>query len=236
MSAASIYSRCIIGSKYIDEISELTSLGIECITVNESPNLENEINSHADILCCRASDNIIFADNSIAGELSKNIKDYSIIPVNDIKSPYPDDVKLNVAFLGNNIICNSKYIAKEISDFCNLNNIQIIKTKQGYTKCNLCVLNEKAVITEDNGLAYLLKNYQSDVLKIQPGYVELSEKHYGFIGGASARIADDTIYFSGNISVHPDYDKIIDFLNNYGYKPFFNKNRKLTDFGGLIML
>ena len=236
MSITSTYSRCIIGSKYIDEISELTSLGIECITVNESPNLENEINSHADILCCRASDNIIFADNSIAGELRKKIKDYSIIPVNDIKSPYPDDVKLNVAFLGNNIICNSNYIAKELSDFCNSSNIRIIKTNQGYTKCNLCVLNEKAVITEDSGLAYLLKNCLFDVLKIQPGYVALSEKHYGFIGGASARIADDTVYFSGNIAEHPDYDKIIQFLNNYGFKPIFNKNRNLTDFGGLIML
>ena len=48
----------------------------------------------------------------------------------------------------------------------------------------------------------MLKNYQIDVLKIQPGYVALSEKHYGFIGGASARIADDTVYFSGNIAEH----------------------------------
>ena len=236
MSAASIYSRCIIGSKYIDEINELTSLGIECITINASPDLEKEINSHADILCCRASDNIIFADNSIAGELSKKIKDYSIIPVNDIKSPYPGDVKLNVAFLGNNIICNSKYIAKEISDFCNLNNIQIIKTKQGYTKCNLCVLNEKAVITEDNGLAYLLKNYQFNVLKIQPGFVHLSDKHYGFIGGASGKVSEHQMYFSGDLRKHPDYEEILSFLNKYNIKPVFNKNRQLNDFGGFIPL
>lgn len=236
MSITPTYSRCIIGSEYFNEISELIALGIECITINESPNLDNEINSHTDILCCRASDNIIFADNGIAGELSKKICDYSIIPINGISSPYPDDVKLNVAFLGNTIICNSKYIAKELSDFCKTNKVHIIKTNQGYTKCNLCVLNEKAVITEDSGLACLLKNYQIDVLKIQPGYVALSEKHYGFIGGASARIADDTVYFSGNIAEHPDYDKIIEFLNNYGFKAIFNKNRKLSDFGGLIML
>ena len=82
----------------------------------------------------------------------------------------------------------------------------------------------------------MLKNYQFDVLKIQPGHVALSNNHYGFIGGASGRITDNTIYFSGNLEKHPDYGAIIEFLNKYGLKTIFNKKRPLTDFGGLIML
>ncbi len=236
METNSAYSRCIIGSKYRDEINELNALGLECIQLKPSSYLENEISSHADIRCCKVSDNIILADEAIAGELRAKIEDYSVIPISDITSPYPNDVKLNVAIVGNSIICNSKYIARELSEFCKTNKIKIIDTKQGYTKCNLCIVNNKAVITEDNGLARLLKFYQFDVLKIEPGYVSLSDEHYGFIGGASGKIANDTMYFSGNLEEHPEHTQIIDFLNKYNIKPIYNKKRKLTDFGGLIML
>lgn len=228
--------RLIIGKKYTEEIKELEALGYNCITINLSSNLDEEICSHTDILCFKLSDNILLAESSLAGELSKKISDYIIIGIDKISSPYPDDIKLNAAYLGNKIICNSKYTSTQIIDFCNSNNIELINTNQGYTKCNLCILNNNAVITEDDGLSSLLKKCQTDVLKIEPGYVRLSEKHYGFIGGASGKIADDTIYFSGNLSEHPDYENILMFLNNYNIKPVFNKYRKLSDFGGLITL
>lgn len=228
--------RCIIGAKYIDEIKELESMGINCVTINESKKLDNEINSHTDILCFKLSKDIVLADSVTAGELRKKINDYTIIDIENIKSPYPCDVKLNAAFLDNRIICNTKYASNEILQYCINNNIEIINTKQGYTKCNLCIVNDNAVITEDEGLSYLLKNYQFDALKISPGYVDLSEKHYGFIGGASGKVDKNKIYFSGNISEHPDYDKIQKFLDKYSIKPIYNKNRKLSDFGGFIML
>ena len=228
--------RCIIGAKYIDEIKELESIGINCITINGSKKLDNEINSHTDILCFKLSNDIVLADSVTAGELRKKINDYTIIDIENIKSPYPYDVKLNTAFLCNRIICNSKYISNEILQYCINNNIEIINTKQGYTKCNLCIVNDNAVITEDEGLACLLKNYQIDVLKILPGYVALSEKHYGFISGASGKLDNNKIYFSGNILEHPDYDKIHKFLDKYNINPIYNNNRKLCDFGGFIML
>ena len=228
--------RCIIGAKYTDEITELESIGFKCITFSENKNLDDEINSHTDIHCIKLTGKILLADYVTAGELSQKISDYKIIAVNNIKSPYPNDIKLNTAIFGNKIVCNSKCTAKEIIDFQSKNKLELVNTKQGYTKCNLCVVTDNAVITEDAGLAYLLKNYQIDVLKIEPGFVQLSENHYGFIGGASGKVADDEIYFSGNISEHPDYKMIDEFLNKYNIKPIYNENRKLSDFGGLIVL
>ena len=154
----------------------------------------------------------------------------------EIKGNYPDDIKLNCALIGKYLLCNTRFIADEITTFCKNNNIEPLHTNQGYSKCSVCVLNDNAVITEDTAIASLLKNYQIDVLKITEGNICLSKDHYGFIGGSSGKLNDNEIYFSGDLSSHPDYDRIIEFLNKYHVKPIFNKNRKLNDFGGFVKI
>ena len=228
---------CLIGSKYIDEINELKELNIDCFTLNPEPLLEEEINSHADILAFNFGNGQVLLNKGSIGE--EELKFLGIEPVfynGVISSPYPKDIPLNVAYTGNHIICNSTYTSKEIIDFANSNNIGIIKTNQGYSKCNLCIVNDNAVITEDKGLACLLKNYQYNVLLISSGDIFLSDTHYGFLGGASCKISYDKMYFSGDLSSHRDYECIVNFLDLYNVKPIYNKSHKLTDFGGIVQL
>lgn len=227
---------CIIGSKYIDEISELTELGVNCITIPSSELLDNEISDHADIQVFNKGNGELIV-SKIAGEkLKGSLPDYKLTIEDDIKSPYPDDVMLNAALIGDKIICNKGFVSKKIYDFASSNNIEIINTKQGYSRCSLCIVNENAVITEDPGLAYLLKNCQFNVLKIKPSEIHLSDAHSGFIGGASGKLSENEMYFSGNIEKHPDFDQIKDFLDNYNISMVYNKSRKLTDFGGFVQL
>lgn len=225
---------CIIGECYYNEIKELIDLGINCVTIPPNKTLDNEISCHADILTFNCGNGTILAEKGIAGELQSKTPTYNIVSVDEITSPYPKDIGLNVFFDGNRLFGNSAHIKKELTDFCQKNNIEIINSKQGYTKCSICAVSENAVITEDDGLAYLLKNYQYDVLKISKGFVKLSDKHYGFIGGATARISQNELYISGDISAHPDYAQIKAFTDKYNISLIFNKNRPLTDFGGII--
>ncbi len=228
---------CLIGGKYIDEINELKAIGIECLTLNSEPFLEEEINSHADILAFSfGNGQAILNKGSIGEDELKNIDIEPVFYSNKISSPYPNDTPLNVAFTGRHIICNKSNTATEILDYADKNNIEIINTKQGYSKCNLCIVNENAVITEDKGLACLLNIYQYDVLLITSGDIYLSDVHYGFLGGASCKVSPDKMYFSGDLSSHKDYDSIINFLNIHNVKPIYNKSRRLTDFGGIIPL
>ncbi len=226
--------KCLIGAKYTEETNELNKLGIETVAIPESPDLDEEINNHADILAFKLSDKKLIISSSIIGELTDKLKGYDLFSCNDIHSPYPSDVKLNCALIGNYFVCNTSTVSPILLDWAKKQNYTIISTKQGYTKCNLCILNNTAVITEDKGLSSLLKKYQIDVLEIHPGYINLSEKHYGFIGGASMRISDTEIYFSGDISLHPDFNEIIYFLNKYNFNAIYNSNRPLRDFGGFI--
>ncbi len=227
--------RCLIGAKYTDEIEELKELGIDVIPLPQNPLLDKEICNHADILSFRLSDKEILIDSTIAGEIEPLLTGYSVFPVNGIASPYPKDVRLNAAIVGNKIICNEAYIHNDILQTA-YNNYELINTNQGYTKCNICIVNENAIITEDPGITTLLNNCQTDVLKLTPGFVKLSDKHYGFIGGASAKISSNEIYFSGDLSRHPQYRQIIDFLSKYNCTAIFSKNRPLTDFGGIISI
>lgn len=230
-------NHCLIGEKYTEEIRELNQLKIECLTLKANPLLEDEINSHSDILAFNLGNGQVLLNEGAIGEYE--LKKLGIKPIyykKKISSPYPNDIPLNVAFTGRHIICNSNYSAEEIKAFAQKNNIEIINTKQGYSKCNLCIVNENAIITEDKALACLLKNYQYDVLLISSGDIYLSDAHYGFLGGASCKIAHDKIYFSGDLSAHKDYQAIVNFLKLYNVEPVYNESRKLTDFGGIIQL
>ncbi len=226
---------CLIGEKYTNVIYELKENGFNAITLPINESLDDEVNNHADILAFKHNNNLFICSN-IAGELKVNFDGYNVHTVQGIKSPYPDDCKLNVVVLGDLLVCNKNCVAPEISAYAKKNNLTIIHTNQGYTKCSLCVVNSNTVITEDPNLSSLLKNYQINVLEIQKGYVHLSDKHYGFIGGAGVKLSDGLIYFNGDLSSHPDYDRIIEFLNDFGVKPIFKKNRPLTDFGGFILI
>ncbi len=231
-----IKKRCLIGEKYVDEIQELKELGVEPILLKQSPYLDDEINAHADILSFYAGNKRLLLASHLKGEYDAVLDGYSIDYVNSITSPYPNDIKLNATILGELLICKYNATTNKILSSVNSNKIKVLNVNQGYTKCNLCILNDYAVITSDSNLTHLLKKSQIDVLEISQGNIYLSDIHFGFIGGASGKLTEDAMYFSGDLSSHPDYNKIIRFLNKYNIKPIFNKNRQLKDFGGFIMI
>lgn len=232
---------CLVGKNNTDEIKELSELGVKCITLNPKLDLDAEISNHADIYAFNCGDGKILIATDFtrkAGEnceLPSELFSFSAVSSN-IRSPYPEDVALNAALLQNKLFCNTKYVAPEILSYAKVKAISVIHTNQGYSRCSMCIVSENAVITEDCGLAKLLKKYQIDVLTVRQGDVKLSEKHSGFLGGASAKLSKDIIYFGGNLKEHRDYTEIAAFLNKHHVKPVFNTNRTLTDFGGIIQL
>ncbi len=125
--------KCLIGKIYTDEINELNALGVETISLPVNSYLDDEICNHADILCFNADNETIFADSNIIGEIIPVLSQYKLISCELIKSPYPNDVKLNVALLGNKLICNKKTVSAIILKWAQSKNIQIINTNQGYT-------------------------------------------------------------------------------------------------------
>ena len=61
----------------------------------------------------------------------------------------------------------------------------------------------------------------------------LSGYDYGFLGGASG-LADGVLWFAGDLSRHPDFDKIMDFLDRREIAVRWFPDIPLTDVGSII--
>ena len=227
---------CVISYDNRNTVETLNKLGIETIEVEKSFKLDDEISSHTDLLFSYlGKKQAVIAPNQ--NNLIKRVTELGCrVEVAEFEpfSPYPGDILLNTTIINNNMICKKASTSKFLIEFAEENNINIIDSRQGYSKCSICIVNENAIITEDNGIIALLKNSQMDILKIEGGFIKLSDRHTGFLGGASGKIGKNKIFFNGNLEEHPSYKSIINFLDLYNVEPVYDKSYKLTDIGSII--
>lgn len=222
-----------IGERYSEARSELSNLGIKVIVLNENPNLDNEISAHADILLLHIGKNRFIIDNMQVKALKELFSvNAEVLTQSDIRSPYPDDVKLNKLIFSNTVFA----LENNEDGFPNFsNNLNFVKTRQGYTKCSVCPVTDNALITDDLGLFNLL-NKSFDVLLVEKGDIALGNSHYGFIGGTAFKLEENKMFFNGNLKEHRNYNLIMEFLSKYGVEAVFNESRRLTDMGGAVLI
>lgn len=152
----------------------------------------------------------------------------------DPEGTYPGDISYNIAKIGNRIVGNLKYTDKTLLNIYSELGYEFINVNQGYAKCNLCIIDDNSVITEDEGLCKTLRSKGIDVLKLSSHEICLPGFPYGFIGGASGFINDNTIAFFGNIKEHTEYKKIESFIKSKKVNIINLLSTKLTDFGSIL--
>lgn len=233
-----------------DEYTELTTklnkeFDIDVISVTVNPKLDSSISRHADCALVQIDDSLFIGDstnyNNIVNYLTikkgEYINSFSMIPIKEeVNSPYPGDVKLNIKVIDDRIICNSRFISAEINEYTHEKHIEHINVKQGYSACSCVVLNNKALITDDESICLSSVTNGIDTLLINKGSVKLNGYNYGFIGGTCGMIDNNLIAFTGNLETHTDCDRIISFLNKHNVKYSELSDGPLVDIGGIIPL
>lgn len=147
---------------------------------------------------------------------------------------YPAEAAFNGACTGRYFIHNLKVTAPRLLDAVKAAGMELIHVPQGYAKCSTVIVDERSIITYDRGIAQACADYDNlDVLLISPGHVLLPGYDTGFIGGCSGRI-DDEIIFNGDLSAHPDFVRIRDFIESRDLKCVWFEEYPLTDIGSIL--
>ncbi len=198
--------------------------------------LYKPVNTHPDMQIHFITENLAVVAPS-AYKYYRDIILDKIILYKGAKDPdgtYPGDCAYNVAKVGKKIIGNLEYTDSVIKNLYSKLGYEFLNVNQGYTKCNLCIIDENSVITEDVGLYRALSANGMDVLKIPVGEVELKNFDNGFIGGASGFVNQRQIAFYGDISKCSYFKEIKKFINDRKVDIICLSQTKLKDFGSIL--
>lgn len=215
----------------------LRKKGYGLIEIKKTDAVYDAVSSHGDIYLCKLRDELVVAREElplIQDKLQNNLVTYSA-GISELGYQYPLNIRYNAVQLGNYLIHNTKYTDLQILARAKELGLELLNVKQGYTKCNLVIVDDHSVITSDKGMTGALKEHGIEVLLVRQDYVRLTGFPYGFLGGASGKV-DNAIIFNGNLSAHPDFEKIKEFISTRGLPIIYFEEYPLEDIGSIIQL
>lgn len=219
----------VIVSGEISSESEyvLNSSGIQTIKTSAHQLLYDAVKFHPDMVIHHIGNENFIGENETISALNVCLGD-------KIQGIYPYDVLYNAARVGNYLICNRQYTEEKIIEHCHSKNIEIINVKQGYAKCNVCVVSDNAIITSDVGIARAANKHGIDVLFVDDCNVKLKGFAHGFLGGATGKISADKLAVNGNITHHKNCSEITKFANKYNVEIVSLNNGDIEDIGSIL--
>lgn len=149
---------------------------------------------------------------------------------------YPDDIAYNVGRMHGIAIHNFVSTDEVLKFHLKEQGLEFVNVKQGYSKCSIAIVDEQSAITADKSIHQELSDRGYSILLVEPGYVELKNQKYGFIGGATGNFSKDIFLFSGVLDGHPDKENILRFLKNKNITIDFLANKSIVDIGTIISL
>ena len=205
------------------------------ITLPPHPALPAPVASHADMIFC-AVDKTVFFDKIYFEKYPDTVGaicssgDYELTVTEPLGASYPEDVKLNVLVADGFAVGRRASASDDVVSDLESAGRRFINVSQGYAACS-CLAYGGLIITADRGIAKALSGV-CDTLTISPEGISLPPYGAGFIGGASG-VDGDTVYFTGDISVHPDGARIVESLSSRGAKCVSLCDGGLFDVGGI---
>jgi len=146
---------------------------------------------------------------------------------------YPADIRYNGACFGRFFMHNLKYTDPVILERTAALGLEPVMVRQGYTKCNTVIVDDSAIITSDAGIASAAECKGIAALLVRQGHVRLDGHPYGFLGGASGRFGN-RIIFNGDLTAHPDFEAIADFIGSRGAVAEYFTGYPLEDIGSIL--
>ncbi|MCI8284696.1 MAG: hypothetical protein HFE90_05435 [Firmicutes bacterium] len=244
---------------------KLAATGHKIYKVKSTSAVHPSIADHPDIYMCRVKDTVLI-DESIQTDPDLHSMDIIFEMGNiSAKYPYDvpyNAVSTNKIFMHNTKYTLPELLDTAREAGLNIINVKqgytkcscvtvgdnaIITSDEGIYK-TICAYNRMLIEEAASESENLQKISQSgdiscpapcpetiDSLLVRPGHVVLEGMSAGFIGGTSGAVGN-TIYFNGNLSSHPDFAKITDFIEKHGFRAEWTTDIPLTDIGSIIFI
>lgn len=229
----------LLDGREIEIGNALERLGIEVIYTEKCEELYEAISYHPDILVHPVEEKEVIVAPNVSQRFINELTKFGIKVVKGetfLKRNYPYDIAYNVARLGNTAFHNLKYTDPVLREILEKKGVKFLHVNQGYTKCNMAIVDEKSFITSDRGIFEVGLRSGFDVLLIEPGGIILEGFDYGFIGGATGLIGEKRLAVTGTFYHHKDYEKIMEFLDKKGIKITYLTSGQIKDIGSIIPL
>ncbi|HYE84056.1 MAG TPA: hypothetical protein VEG39_18045 [Clostridia bacterium] len=220
-------------------LDKLNTMGIECIKTVKCKELYEAVDGHPDMLMLHmGEDRIVLAPNvydQMAPRLEK--KGFAVTKgATWLVRNYPGNIAYNVLRMGNLVFHNVKYTDAEVVRMLEKENATLINVSQGYTKCSVCILDSRTLITSDRKISITAEKYGIESLLIKPGGIDLEGLNYGFIGGSSGLLSKNQIAFTGSMESMEDSNRLKEYLSRKGFESTALCEKRPVDYGSIIPL
>ncbi len=221
----------VVSGEYPLFLKELECNGVTTIITQSCPDIMPQVANHADMLFSHLGKGRYFIEKS-QSYLKSILDKIGFVCENDIielSVDYPADSLLNAALFDKRLICGRQSVTV-YNDYVD----DLVTVKQGYTKCSICPVDERSMITDDKSVHDVCAALGFDVLLVNKGSVVLNGFDYGFIGGCCGKLADDILAFCGDLRTHSDWRQIDSFIRERGVFPLNLSSDYLTDIGSIL--
>jgi len=227
----------IIDPRSPEEVKcNLADMGFEIIPVQLTDRTAEPLSGHPDIQLFIHGRNAFIHPSAPADFISLLEKYCNIIICEtELTDTYPGDAAYNIVSTGGFAIHRVDCTEPSIKQYLLENNIRLINTNQGYSRCSTLIVDDESIITADRSIHKSAAGAGLDSLLIESGYIDLPGYDYGFIGGASGKF-NNTILLTGTISHHPDYIRILDFIEARGLELKILSRNRATDTGSILII
>lgn len=209
-------NKVIVSAQAGEELKEYLRKKADLILFYPIDNVHEPVRCHPDLVYCRLKDDIIFMGNEML-----------------LRPEYPGDIIYNGFSTGKYFIHDLKHTDRQLLKAAEDLGLITVNVKQGYACCSIVPVDEDSIITYDRGIAGACEAAGLNLLTVEPGHVELPGYDTGFIGGTSGKVGDEII-FNGDLSAHPDYTGIVEFIEERGLKVKYFEGYPLRDIGSII--
>ncbi len=210
----------------------LIKLGIDVIQTVPVKSLTDCTSTHPDMQFTVIDEYKALVCDQAKDYYKHQLPEFELVPVQGISSPYPNDCVLNITVI--NDICFLTDFQKKLLPLPG--HLKLITVKQGYTKCNICILNEKSIITSDHSIYKAAEQNGVKAYYLSDKEIKLDGYDHGFWGGTCGLIGRNKLFFSGDITCLDCSSQLLEILEKEKIEPVYPKDVDLCDNGSILPL